>query len=233
MSRVKPIPHPLLRSEARREILRCIFDGRLAPGERIIEIELAEELDISRTPLREALIGLERDGFFCRSGRLGLYVPRLTIHDIEEICELLGALEALALRWSGLPRPETITDLERLTDEMCRATECKRAMRLDESWHGLVLDDCSNQHLLRSIAAHKEKWQHYEHAYVRSRKCAPPAGLNHKLGFLYSCRMGKVHEAATQLEDSWRSRTGPLVDWLREEEALGVLPHLRPAPSRA
>jgi len=73
-----------------------IVEGILKPGERIMEIHIAEELGVSRTPVREAISKLEREGLVVTENRKGAYVKPMTIADIKELHQIRGALEALA-----------------------------------------------------------------------------------------------------------------------------------------
>jgi len=79
--------------ESLREAIR---NGVLRPGERIMEIQLAEELGVSRTPVREALRKLELEGYVVMMPRRGTYVASMSIRDINEIFEIRTALESLS-----------------------------------------------------------------------------------------------------------------------------------------
>ncbi len=76
---------------------QAILTGQLAPGERLIEAELAEKLQVSRAPLREALRQLEADGLLSNQPRKGTFVVELELTDIWEIYTLRLALETLAV----------------------------------------------------------------------------------------------------------------------------------------
>lgn len=91
--------------ESLREAIR---KGILKPGERIMEIQLAEELGVSRTPVREAIRKLELEGYVVMMPRRGTYVANMSIRDINEIFEIRTALESLS---NGLAA-EHITDEE-------------------------------------------------------------------------------------------------------------------------
>ena len=91
--------------ESLREAIRS---GVLKPGERIMEIQLAEELGVSRTPVREAIRKLELEGYVVMMPRRGTYVASMSIRDINEIFELRTALESLS---NGLAA-DHITDEE-------------------------------------------------------------------------------------------------------------------------
>lgn len=218
MVRVRPAGAKLLRSEARRELLDCIISGRLSPGERIKSATLASQLGVSRTPLREALLGLELQGYVYRNGLRSFYVQPLDARDVEQICSILGSLEALAVRCLGLPKPETLLEMGQLTEGLSRTTEGRESMRLDDAWHSLVLEGCTNLLLLQSIGDLKTKLRRYDIAYSRSLDRPPPTAVPSKIGFLYACKMGNLVDAARWLEDIWLARIKPAVDWLEQDD---------------
>ena len=77
------------------ETLReAIINQTLKPGERLMEIQLAEEMGVSRTPVREAIRKLELEGLVVMVPRKGAYVAGISMKDIHEVYELRSALEA-------------------------------------------------------------------------------------------------------------------------------------------
>lgn len=90
------IRRPALHLEVVERLLDMIADGSLSPDERINERVICEKLDISRTPLREALLVLQAEGMVVLSPRKGARVTKLGRSEIREILELLGGLEAMA-----------------------------------------------------------------------------------------------------------------------------------------
>lgn len=100
-----------LAAEALRE---RILSGELGPGERIVENRVAEELGLSRPPLREALTVLQQEGLVELLPRRGAVVATLTLHDVFEIMTLRSALEREAVRL-GVPvtDPSRLAGLER------------------------------------------------------------------------------------------------------------------------
>ncbi|MBT2597665.1 GntR family transcriptional regulator [Arthrobacter sp. ISL-72] len=75
-----------------------IIDGTLTPGSRIRERELAEELQVSRIPIREALPQLESEGYIRSMPRRGAVVTQMTVRDVEELFDVRASLEVLAAR---------------------------------------------------------------------------------------------------------------------------------------
>ncbi|MEA1963561.1 MAG: GntR family transcriptional regulator, partial [Candidatus Aerophobetes bacterium] len=93
---------PNLSEDVYEAIKRRLGDKDLKPGTKIKEEELAEELGVSRTPVREAISKLEREGLVEIIPRYGTFVANLSPEDIEEIYDLRGALEGLAIKLSFL-----------------------------------------------------------------------------------------------------------------------------------
>ena len=97
-------------SDALRQAIR---DGILPPGERLMEIPLAEELGVSRTPIREAIRILEQEGLIVMIPRRGTYVADMSLKDVTEVFELHSILEELAAELAA----------ERITNEEIEALE--------------------------------------------------------------------------------------------------------------
>jgi len=89
---------PTLMSQALKEIREAIQKGSLKPGDRLVEMQLAEAMQISRFPIREALRYLEKEGLVETKPFKGTYVAQLTERDMEELCSLRSAIEAFAIR---------------------------------------------------------------------------------------------------------------------------------------
>jgi DNA-binding GntR family transcriptional regulator len=85
----------------------AIVEGVLAPGSRLSEVQVAKQLNVSRTPMREAFAQLEREGLVTVLPRVGAYVRAVTPRDVEEIYTVRAALECLAVQLAS----ERITTL--------------------------------------------------------------------------------------------------------------------------
>jgi len=87
-----------LRDKVLTAIREAILEERLAPGERLIESTLAEEMGVSRAPVREALLGLEREGVVSGEPYRGYSIVSLSTRDVTEIATLRALIEAYAAR---------------------------------------------------------------------------------------------------------------------------------------
>ena len=97
-SSLKPVERPLALSDQVYQTLRAnVRNGKILPGQALQEVQLAAQLGVSRTPVREALTRLASDGLVSADGR-SFVVPSLTIADVDDIYEVRGLLEPEALR---------------------------------------------------------------------------------------------------------------------------------------
>lgn len=143
----------------------AIINGTLKPRERLMEIQLAEELGVSRTPIREALSKLELEGFIVMVPRKGAYVADISFKDIADVFEIRAALEALA---AGLAAEritdEELEDMERLVAEKAEAIsgyDMDRLIRVDTLFHDAIYKASRNQRLTNIINNLREQIQRY------------------------------------------------------------------------
>jgi DNA-binding GntR family transcriptional regulator len=146
--------------EAYEAIRRAILDGTLRPGERIVEQRLAKTLDVSRTPVREALHKLERENLVARTAR-GMAVQSFTPDEVRDIYDLRAHIESYAARRAA----ERITDVEiaelrAVQDELAAAVAAVRddevewlrePARLNQHFHLLVVSAARSPALQRTV----------------------------------------------------------------------------------
>jgi DNA-binding GntR family transcriptional regulator len=139
---IAPKP-PSLSEQARAELERLILEGRLAPGERLSEVALAERLKISRGPLREALRLLERDGLVVLGEAYrGAHVRRLDAAEIAELYDTRALLQGFCCaRVAERTTPAVVGELRAQVDSMDRAIDDAEAFyRLNVAFHHALLD---------------------------------------------------------------------------------------------
>ncbi|MEU6642651.1 GntR family transcriptional regulator [Saccharomonospora sp. NPDC046836] len=120
----------------------AIRTGRYAPGERLTSVRLAEELGVSRTPVRAALTQLKSEGLVDSADGRAAYIPTLTVEAVEEAYEITGALESMLIE--RVARTATDEDLGELAAAVSTMEEAARAgdqaawAAADERFHTLV-----------------------------------------------------------------------------------------------
>ena len=157
-----------LSADVHQELLNQIIRGDIAPGSRLKDAELAEELGVSRTPIREALLRLEREGFISSQKHLGFSVKRLLESEIHEVYPLVSLLECCALDSSPLPRADKIKKLADLGSSLKdEGSDPLRRIELDSAWHEALIEDSGNRHLMRVLSDLKRLVSRYEYAFMR------------------------------------------------------------------
>jgi DNA-binding GntR family transcriptional regulator len=139
-----------------------IFAGRFAPGERLAEEHLAEELGVSRTPVREALHKLEQDGLIEPLESRGFCIPRDSAEEIEDLFELRTVLEGYTLKIiCQRITEEQIATLDGLVD---KAEDALRRKRIEEvfNWntqfHDMLHDLVADKRRFHSMIVNMRKY---------------------------------------------------------------------------
>jgi DNA-binding GntR family transcriptional regulator len=144
-----------------RKLRAEIMGGTLVPGELLAEAGVAERLDVSRVPVREALFTLEREGLveFSATGRA--FVKELAPQDFEELFLLRLALEPLAARLAAPVLGGDARDLEKNIEATEQARSLKEVTQLDLDFHEIILEASGHKRLVklwRSLRAELELW---------------------------------------------------------------------------
>jgi len=161
-----------LREDLHKEILARIGDGRLPAGHRINESRLAADLGISRTPLREAMLGLEAQGFLGSDMGRGFLVPALCAEEFLEIQGVLSHLKPLGLSLA-FPLPTgRVMELQNLLSRARRTASEVSPDRADAltdlvyHWSRLVLGTCANRTLASDVLRLEGLSRRYWHEAV-------------------------------------------------------------------
>lgn len=157
-----------------------IVEGKLAPGSRVVETELAERLDVSRTPVRYALQRLQQEGYVVPAGegkRSGSAVAPLTQEDALELFYIVGQLESMAARWAAEMEEPARSDLARrmreINGELDDAAGSERPDRnryfeLDDSFHDTYMEAAAGPRLHSLYDSIKPQADRYGRFYVNA-----------------------------------------------------------------
>ena len=210
-----------LATHARTSVLAAIGDGSLEPGGRYSVAQLAEQLGVSRTPVREALLMLEREGRVRFERNRGVRIVAPTAHDIAEVFELRLLLEV----------PTTASSAGRIDlDELTAAFEAMAAaadagdepafMDSDERFHAVILAASGNRRLVAAVAQLRDAVRGCGASTV-GRSRALPEILGEHEAILEALRAGDADRAAAAMRYHLR-RTGDLL--AAQEDAASTRP---------
>jgi DNA-binding GntR family transcriptional regulator len=149
----------------------AIIMGELKPGERLMEVQLAEKMGVSRTPVREAIRKLELEGFVNMIPRKGAHVARLSIKDIMDVLEVRASLDGLA----------TALAAERITDEELRELKyvlnqfesyvekdnLQNIVKKDVEFHDIIYHASKNDKLIQIVNNLREQVYRFRVIYLK------------------------------------------------------------------
>lgn len=209
-----------LREQVKDEILELLGQGRLDAGEPVNEIQLAEEVGVSRTPLREALISLEREGIITSERGKGFRFAPVGARELRDVTAILISLESLALELS--PAAHLTSIAPRLLEE-ARAFSAPQAPhgtieRYDDAWHDLLLSGCPNQRLMDMISSLKLTVHRYERVLVPDEEILQRAAAEHEL-IAQHLLAGRPEEAIVALKANWTGGMHRILERLAPAES--------------
>lgn len=146
-----------------------ILNGKLEPGERLMELQLAEQLGVSRTPVREAIRKLELEGLVEMIPRKGAYVADMSIKDILDVLEVRMFLEGLATYLAAERMSDEEIDalkevLKKFEDGMM-TMEKEDMIELDNKFHDMIIKGARNNKLLQIVQGLHEQFQRFRVIY--------------------------------------------------------------------
>ena len=150
----------------------AILTGKLQPGERLMENQLAEKLGVSRTPIREALRMLELENLVELVPRKGAQVLDMSEKDIIDVLELRGALEALGVKLACKNMSdEEILKLKKAHSDMMQIFESGDVEKMadaDENFHDIIFNATGNDKLIQIISNLRIQVYRYRLAHLKS-----------------------------------------------------------------
>ncbi len=142
------IERRVLRDDIRDQLITDILNGRLSPGDRVIETRLAQRFGVSQAPVREALRDLELLGFIVSSPFRGSIVRRTSVEDLVQLYPIRAVLEGLAAREAATRiSPVELKRLQALISKMRRTAskgDTRGAVEADFAFHKIVVDASGN-----------------------------------------------------------------------------------------
>lgn len=190
-----------LRDVVFNTLRKGILTGELKPGERLMEIHLANRLGVSRTPIREAIRKLELEGLVTMIPRRGAEVANITEKNLKDVLEVRRALEGLAIELA----------CERITEEKKRILEerllqVEKAVRTkdtgaiasaDVAFHDMIVEVTGNDRLVGLVSNLGEQMYRYRFEYIKDVSKHSQIISEHKI--MFNCIISKDRKNAAQI----------------------------------
>ena len=161
--------HKPLREMVYEELKMQILKGSIIPGTRMMEVELAEEMGVSRTPIREAIRKLEKEGLVTIEPRRGAYASMISTEDMVEILEVRQDLEGLAAYFAASRMSdEQMAELKEVSNnynEAVKRGKMEDMIKYDTRFHHIIVESCRNKILVQMIEQLQELVLRFRYIY--------------------------------------------------------------------
>lgn len=197
-----------LRSQIRSHLVERLLGGDLEPGSQLNENQLTEELGVSRTPLREALLQLEFEGLLRSTPGKGFSVAPLEEEEMMSLFEVGGELESLALRLGGGVSEGQLEELREINTRrreiLLENGDRDDLVSLDDRWHRILVSNCSNDQLLELLRLIRNRLYRYVYAFEGQKEKVEEAILDHD-EIADALESGDLNSAIGRLRGHWQS----------------------------
>ena len=203
--------HRPLREMVYEELKMQILTGAIVPGTRMMEVELAKEIGVSRTPIREAIRKLEKEGLVTIEPRRGAYASQISTEDMVEILEVRQNMEGLAAFFAASRmQPEQLTELKEISEHYNAAVQSgdmEEMIKHDTRFHRIIVESCNNKILVQMIEQLQELVLRFRYIYYDNFRRAENMPEEHQL-ILDAIESGDAEAA--------RNAADVLIDRLKE-----------------
>lgn len=173
-----------LRDVVFNTLRQAILRGELKPGERLMEIQLANKLGVSRTPIREAIRKLELEGLVLMIPRKGAEVADITEKSLKDVLEVRKVLEELSVQLAcDKMGKEDIQNLKEAAEAFKKTLKSKDVTEIAEAdvhFHDIIYMAADNQKLLQILNNLQEQMYRYRVEYLKNEEAYPQLVAEHE-----------------------------------------------------
>lgn len=192
-----------LRDVVFNTLRHAILKGELEPGERLMEIALAQKLGVSRTPIREAIRKLELEGLVVMVPRKGAEVADITEKDLRDVLEVRTALEELSIELAMRNMTEkNFEELEAANVTFAKNSEGDDLIKIAESdvaFHEIIYMATGNNRLIQMINNLREQMYRYRLEYIKDKSSHERLVAEHNR-IIAAMKSGDISEAKAAIK---------------------------------
>lgn len=210
-----------LRDVVFKTLRQAILKGELEPGERLMEIQLADRLGVSRTPIREAIRKLELEGLVLMIPRKGAEVAKISEKSLRDVLEIRRALDALAIELCIERMTEDdVKALAEAQEEFRKSVEGNEAMVIaesDERFHDVIYNSTNNPRLVQMLNNLREQMYRYRLEYIKDAEKRQVLVSEHDW-ILKAIRERNVTEAKTAIRQHVDNQVTTVAKNIKEQQ---------------
>ena len=210
-----------LRDVVFNTLRQAILRGELKPGERLMEIQLANKLGVSRTPIREVIRKLELEGLVLMIPRKGAEVADITEKSLKDVLEVRRALEELSVKLTcDRITKEEIKELEQAAENFRKTMKSKDITEIAEAdvrFHDVIYTATKNQKLIQLLNNLHEQMYRYRIEYLKDEEVYPKLLKEHK-EIIERINRGEKEEAARIVCEHIDNQVNAVMDVIRTKQ---------------
>lgn len=201
------INRTFIKDEVYKILLHLIVTGKLKQNEKININDIADELNVSRTPVREAVLMLENDGFIISNANKSTVIAPVDIKQAEEIYPLVFTLEILALK-EGFKNigDQEISLLKKYNNELMNtisSNDFEKFVACDYMFHKIIIDSAKNSELSNILDGLKKKIQRIEFCYYEKVEHKMTSFGGHEK-IIESLEKRDLEQSLINLKNNWQ-----------------------------
>jgi DNA-binding GntR family transcriptional regulator len=206
--------HRPLREIVYEELKMQILKGQIVPGTRMMEVEMAEEMGVSRTPIREAIRKLEKEGLVTIEPRKGAYASQISTKDMVDILEVRQNMEGLAAYYAAIrmsdEQKKKLSEINEAYNKAVIENNTPDMIKFDTEFHHLIVEGSGNKMLVHMIEQLQELVLRFRYLYYDDFKRAEKMPREHKV--IYDAIVTGDTEKARRAADVHIDRLKKLVE---------------------
>ncbi|KAI4452453.1 HTH-type transcriptional repressor RspR [Eubacterium plexicaudatum ASF492] len=210
-----------LRDVVFQTLREAILKGDLRPGERLMELQLAAKLGVSRTPIREAIRMLEQEGLAVTIPRKGAEVARMTEKNMEDVLQIREALDDLAVQVACDKMTEQ--QLKNLTlamknfENAIQTGNLSKIVAYDVEFHDIIYESTDNPKLVTLLSNLREQIYRYRVEYLKGKENYPMLIKEHET-ILEALREKNKERVVEAMHSHIRNQAETVKNIIREQE---------------
>ena len=210
-----------LRDVVFKTLRQAILTGELKPGERLMEIHLANKLGVSRTPIREAIRQLEIEGLVIMVPRKGAQVASITEKSLTDVLEVRLALEKLAVELAckriSYEQKEILKEKMLEFEQLAGTDDASLIARADVAFHDAIFESTGNMRLGQMVNNLAEQMYRYRFEYIKDRSGHEKLVSEHRLIYDAIIR-ADIEEATKQISVHSKIQEDSIINQIRSEK---------------
>lgn len=213
-----------LRDVVFNTLREAILRGDLKPGERLMELQLAAKLGVSRTPIREAIRMLEQEGLAVTVPRRGAEVARMTLKDMEDVLEIRETLDELAVQLACKKiSSEQLEQLRKVKEDFelnTRSNDVKKIAESDVKFHDIIYEATDNPKLVSMLSNLREQAYRYRVEYLKDTNSYPILIREHE-AILEGLQSRDCQKAAKAMQEHVENQAAAVKAVIEQQDEAG------------